>query len=70
MSRDSGQTVAGAVRLTLVMLGVGLLASLVVGIVVGLLIDDFGRGVGRAVAVGMSITAVVGVALNLLWRSR
>ncbi|HEV2930212.1 MAG TPA: hypothetical protein VGW74_16090 [Propionibacteriaceae bacterium] len=70
MSRDSGQAAAGAVRLTLVVLGVGLLASLVAGIVVGLLIDDLGRGVGRAIAVGMSITAVVGVALNLLWRSR
>jgi hypothetical protein len=70
MSKDMRQTAAGAVRLTLVVLGVGLLASLVVGVVAGLLIDDLGRGVGRAVAVGMSITAVVGVALNLLWRSR
>jgi hypothetical protein len=70
MSKDMRQTAAGAVRLTLVVLGVGLLASLVVGVVAGLLIDDLGRGVGRAVAVGMSITAVVGVALNLWWRSR
>ncbi len=36
----------------------------------GLIIDDVGRGIGRAVAIGMGITAVVTVALNLLWHRR
>jgi hypothetical protein len=61
---------ASAVRLTLMVLGVGLLASVLVGLLVGWLIGDLGRGLGRSVAIGMSVTAVVGVAANLLSRHR
>jgi hypothetical protein len=70
MSNDVGQQIARTARLTLVVLGVGTVLSLLVGLVVGLVIDDLARGIGRSVAVGLSITAVVGVALNLLWRGR
>jgi len=70
MTNEARRTVIGAIRLTLIALGVGLLISLAAGLVVGLIIDDIGRGIGRAIAVGMSLTAVVTVALNLLWRRR
>lgn len=70
MTNDARATAANAVRLTLVALGIGFLASLAAGLVLGLIIDDLAGGIGRAVAVGMSITAVVTVALNLLWRRR
>jgi hypothetical protein len=70
MTNEARRTATGAIRLTLIALGVGLLVSLAAGLVAGLIIDDVGRGIGRAIAVGMSITAVVAVALNLLWHRR
>jgi hypothetical protein len=70
MGQDARQTMAGAVWITLTVLGVGLLASALVGLLVGWLIDDLGRGLGRSVAIGMSVTAVAGVAANLLSRRR
>jgi hypothetical protein len=68
MTDDIRRTLASVLRLTLTVLGAGLLASLVAGVVYGLIINDMGRGIGQAVAVGMAATAIVGVALNLLWR--
>jgi hypothetical protein len=70
MGTDVKQTVNTAVRLTLVVLGIGLLASVVAGVVIGLIVGDLAYGLGTGVAVGMSVTAVVGVALNLLWRGQ
>jgi F0F1-type ATP synthase assembly protein I len=70
MARDSRQTVLGAVLVTLAVLGVGLVVSVLVGFVVGYLIDDLARGLGRSVAIGMSIAAVVGVAASLLVKRR
>lgn len=66
MEQDARRTLAGAARITLTGLGVGL----VVGLLVGWLINDLGRGLGGSVAIGMSITAVVGVAANVLSRPR
>lgn len=68
MTDDTERTLMSAVRLTLTVLGLGLLASLAAGVVVGLIIDDIGRGIGQTVAVGMAVTAVIGVALNILFR--
>ncbi|MDG4823264.1 hypothetical protein O7635_15515 [Asanoa sp. WMMD1127] len=70
MTDDAKRTTANIARLTLAALGIGLLVSLAAGLVLGFVIDDLGRGIGWAVAVGMSVTAVVTVALNLLryWR--
>lgn len=70
MNQDARQTMVGAVRITLTVLGVGLLVSVLVGLLVGWLTGDLARGLGRSVAIGMSITAVVGVAANLLYRRR
>ncbi len=58
---------ASVTRLTLTVLGIGLVASLAAGVVYGLVIEDLAGGVGRAVAIGMSVTAVIGVALGILW---
>ncbi|HLL68948.1 MAG TPA: hypothetical protein VK453_25025 [Micromonosporaceae bacterium] len=69
MSQDPRRT-AGAVWVTLMVLGVGVLVSVLVGLLVGWLIDDMGRGLGLSVAIGMGITAVVGVAANLRSRRR
>jgi F0F1-type ATP synthase assembly protein I len=68
METDVRQSMNAAVRLTLVVLGVGLLTSLIAGLMLGAVIGDLAEGIGTAVAVGMSVTAVLGVALNLLWR--
>ncbi len=57
--------VAGATQLTFAVLGIGFVLSVVAGLVVGLVIDDLPRGLGRTVLVGMIITAVVGVVLAL-----
>jgi hypothetical protein len=69
MTDDTKRTLMSAVRLTLTVLGVGFLASLAAGAVFGLIIDDMGRGIGQTVAVGMAATAIIGVALNILFRS-
>jgi F0F1-type ATP synthase assembly protein I len=68
MEQDARRTLAGTARITLTGLGVGLTVSVLVGLLVGWLIDDLARGLGGGVAVGMTITGVVGVAL--LSRSR
>lgn len=68
MTDDTKQTLMATLRLTFIVLGVGLLASLAAGAVYGLIINDMGRGVGQAVAVGMAATAIIGVALNILLR--
>lgn len=70
MAQDTGQTLAGTLRLTFTVLGVGLLVSLLAGLLIGWITGDVGYWIGRAVAIGMGITAVVGVAANLLTRRR
>jgi hypothetical protein len=56
MGTDVRQSMDSAARLTLVVLG--------------LIVGDLAYGLGTGVAVGMGVTAVVGVALNVLWRGR
>jgi hypothetical protein len=70
MGHDARQTAGSAVRLTLTVLGLGLLVSVVVGLLVGWIIGDLARGLGRSVAIGMSISAVLGVAATILSRRR
>jgi hypothetical protein len=67
METDAKRIMNDAFRRTLVVLGVGLVASLAVGLLYGVVIDDVARGVGTVVALGMSLAAVAGVAVNL-WR--
>jgi hypothetical protein len=67
MTEETRRTWSSAARLTLTVLGLGLLASLAAGLVYGLIIGDVARGLGQTVAIGMSVTAVIGVALNFLW---
>lgn len=59
-----------AVQLTLTVLGTGLVACLVVGLIIGLVSDDVAGSLGRTVAIGMSITAVFCVAMILIPRRR
>ncbi|HEX6684740.1 MAG TPA: hypothetical protein VF062_18190 [Candidatus Limnocylindrales bacterium] len=69
MAEDTKRALNSAVRLTLTVLGLGLLASVAVGLVYGLIIDDLAGGLGQTVAIGMTVAALIGVTLNLLWPS-
>lgn len=54
----------------LLIVGVGAVASLVAGVVVGLLAESFAGAFGTTVAVGMLVTAVVAVAVLAVAASR
>jgi len=68
MDGDSKRSVSEAFRLTWIVLGIGLVVSAAVGLIIGLSNDDVAGGLGRSVATGMSITAVVCVAMIFLPR--
>ena len=48
---------------TFALIGIGFLVCLLVGLVVGLLADDFRSSFGWTVAVGMIVTAVLSIVL-------
>ena len=68
MDEETRRSVGEASRLTWTVLGIGFIGSLVVGLIIGLLNDDVAGSLGRSVAIGMSITAVVCVATILIPR--
>lgn len=68
MDEEAKRSVGEAFRLTWTVLGIGFIGSLVVGLIIGLLNDDVAGSLGRSVAIGMSITAVVCVATILIPR--
>lgn len=68
MDEEAKRSVDEAFRLTWTVLGIGFIGSLVVGLIIGLLNDDVVGSLGRSVAIGMSITAVVCVATILIPR--
>ncbi|NHC14846.1 hypothetical protein [Motilibacter deserti] len=66
MSTPAQREVGAALRLTGVVIGVGAVVSVLLGLVLGALSEDFAGVFGGTVAVAMSVTAVVGVALVLI----
>ena len=68
MDEETKGSVGETSRLTWTVLGIGFVGSLVVGLIIGLLNDDVAGSLGRSVAIGMSITAVVCVATILVPR--
>ena len=58
----------GILTRTLTVLGIGAVVSLVAGLLIGWLIGDVAQGVGTTIWIGMSVTAVVCVAVGLLPR--
>ena len=70
MDEDVKHTLGETFRLTWTVIGIGFIASLGVGLIVGLLNDDVPGALGRSVAIGMGITAVICVAAILIPRRR
>jgi F0F1-type ATP synthase assembly protein I len=58
MKRDSGPFTTA-----LTVLGIGVVAAVVVGLIYGLLIDNIPRGLGQGGAVVLILAAIVGVSL-------
>lgn len=64
--RDSFDRIIRAdrpVATTFTLIGVGFIVSLLAGLVVGLIADDFRAAFGSTVTVGMIVTAVVSIGL-------
>ncbi len=58
----------GILTRTLTILGIGVVVSLVAGLLIGWLIGDVPQGLGTTAWIGMSITAVICVVAVLLPR--
>ena len=54
----------GPVTVALTVLGIGVVAAVVVGLIYGLMIDNIPRGLGQGGAVVMFLAAIVGVAVT------